>query len=189
MTLAEKETASAQEEAAQSAREEAALKEEVTQVEREVAEAEKIESSEPGALSRDFGTVRGCETAFAKGDRSFVDLGLTKSRWGWQVGPLDEGTHQAELWAGAGKNDTSKGALVGTLTVEVSGRQVRVTYETEAGNRLMETHLYVGTKDVQTISPGKLGHQHELDEARSDTFEVSGAAPVNLVAHAVVCGE
>jgi hypothetical protein len=166
------------------------IDEEVAVVEKEVEEAEEIEKAETGSSGGDdYATVKECETAFALGDKTFIDLGVTKSRWGWQVGPLTKGTHEADIYAGAGKNEISKGTKVGKLTVVVKDKEVVVTYDLGADNTLKETHLYVGDKDVKDIAPGKLGQQHSLDKATSDTYTVKVGGPVNVVAHAVVCGK
>src|SRR5690606_34969211 len=92
--------------------------EEVKLVEKEVGEDEEIEKNEAGSSSSDKGdyaTVKGCETAFAFGEKTFIDLGVTKSRWGWQMGPLNKGTYEAPLFAGAGQNDVTKGTKVGKV--------------------------------------------------------------------------
>src|SRR5690606_25277240 len=165
--------------------------EEVKLVEKEVGEAEEIEKNEAGSSSSDKGdyaTVKGCETAFAFGEKTFIDLGVTKSRWGWQMGPLNKGTYEAPLFAGAGQNDVAKGTKVGKVKVVVADKKVTVTYELGAKNTLQETHLYVGQKDVPDIAPGKLGNQHQLNKATTDSYTVDADAPVKVVAHAVVCG-
>jgi len=135
----------------------------------------------PSALS--------CETAYAFGDRTFIQLGLTQSRWGWQVGPLAPGSYTQPIYAGAAQNDITKGQLVGQLSINYDGSSVTVGYQLDAGYVLDATHLYVGTSNVSTISPGRYGSTHDLDNASSDSFTVSGfdGQPVYVVAHAVSC--
>lgn len=131
-----------------------------------------------------------CETAYAKGKTTFVDLGLTRKRWGWQLGPIPaNATMTTDLYAGAGQNDTSKGTLVGQVKVEYDGSTAKVTYLMNDGAVMKESHVYVGTTNVSTIAPGKLGNTHELDNATSDSFKVSGfqGEDIYVVAHAVVC--
>lgn len=131
-----------------------------------------------------------CETAYAFGDTTFIDLGLTQSRWGWEVGPIDAGSQiTTPIFAGAGQNDVSKGTEVGLLEVNYDGAQIKVRYALFAGFSLQETHLYVGAAHVGTIAPGQLGQSHDLSDAAEDTFTLSGfnGEPLNLVAHGVVC--
>jgi len=132
-----------------------------------------------------------CETAFAFGGTTFVDLGLTNKRWGWQLGPFTPGSYTSPIYAGAGQNDITKGTEVGTLTVDYDGATVVVTYTMHPGYTLDETHLYVGTSDIGTIAPGQYGHTHDLTDASSDSFSVGGfnGEPIYVVAHGVSCGD
>jgi hypothetical protein len=135
-------------------------------------------------------TGEGCETAFAYGATTFVDLGLTQKRWGWQLGPLTPGLYETALYAGAGQNDITKGTEVGGLTVAYDGATVTVDYGVIAPYTLAATHLYVGTSNIATIAPGQYGHTHELGGVSADSFTVSGfnGEPVYVVAHAETCG-
>ena len=130
-----------------------------------------------------------CDTAFAFGSKTFIELGLTQSRWGWQLGPLAPGSYTSPIYAGAAQNDISKGQLVGQLSIVYDGATVTVSYQLSGGYTLDATHLYVGTSNVGTISPGQFGNTHDLDAATSDSFSVGGFAgqPVYVVAHAVSC--
>lgn len=130
-----------------------------------------------------------CETAFAYGNTTLIQLGLTQSRWGWQNGPLSPGSYSFPVYAGAAQNDTSKGALVGQVSVDYDGATANVSYQMSAGYVLDETHLYVGTSNVTTVSPGQFGNTHDLTSASSDSFSVGGFSgqPIYVVAHAVSC--
>ncbi len=130
-----------------------------------------------------------CETAFAYGPTTFVDLGLTDKRWGWQLGPLVPGLYETPLYAGAGQNDITKGTEVGSLVVGYDGATVTVDYATFAPFTLAATHLYVGTSNITTIAPGQYGITHELSGASTDSFVVNGfnGEPVYVVAHAETC--
>lgn len=93
------------------------------------------------------------ETAYAKGGgQCFTALGF--SNWGW-TNPIGPGTYTWPLWAGAGQCDTSKGALVGTVTVTYSGSTVTVTYNVGSPYLLDETHVYAGTTSVPKDKKGK----------------------------------
>jgi len=133
----------------------------------------------------------GCETAFAFGNNTFIDLELTNSRWGWanEFTDVQDGTYTLDIWAGAGQNNTSSGTLVGLLTIEVSGSDVTATYDMNSGFTMSETHLYLGDNPPSTIAPGQYGNTNNLNGATSDSFSVSysGDGDFWIVAHAVVC--
>jgi hypothetical protein len=119
------------------------------------------------------------ETAFAKGDAAicFIDHGF--SRWGW-TNPIVPGTYTWDLWAGAGQCDTSKGILVGSVTVVYDG-DVTVTYNVSEPYLLDETHVYAGydmfpktKKGKLTVAPGQYYNDGSFD------------GMVYVIAHAVV---
>ena len=58
------------------------------------------------------------------------------------------------LWAGQTID-------VGTLTVEVIGENLHVTFETTGGWYLTETHLYVGTSVLTKSAPGQFPYKHD----------------------------
>jgi len=147
-----------------------------------------------------------CETAFAKGGyvwttmkksnpENLPSLELTRNRWGWAIELTETGESSYDIWAGAGLNDTNKGVLVGTLTVNWDGAKASVTYNMSTGYCLEEAHLYAGDDSPTTIAPGQYGNIVEFDpNAASYTFNVAlsndtGDGNVWLVAHAVVCNE
>lgn len=141
------------------------------------------------------------ETAFAYDESlgtCFLDIeGLNANRWGWTIGPLDEGEYEFEIWAGAGQCDLSKGSLVGTLIVEYEEGAATVTYVMDDCRTLKETHLYIGNdilpkdnNDEYTVAPGQYGNTHSEVEDEADQYVVEGlSGEIYLIAHAVVCVE
>ena len=128
-----------------------------------------------------------CETAFAVGDMTLNDLGIT--RWGWQI-TVEVGEYlTAPLYAGAAQNDLSKGTLVGDVEVYYDGGTLFVTYITLPGFGLDETHVYAGDVYVDTGAPGQFGNQNSnLGGAGTDQYVIPLVAnPAYVVAHAVVC--
>ena len=124
----------------------------------------------------------------------FLDIGFTK--WGWTNGPLGPGSYEFELWAGAADCNTSKGRLVGQLTVDYNGSTAVVTYQMYEGNWMTATHLYVGNnrlpkdkKGSETVSPGQYPYKHDpLANVTTDSYTVTGlSGDIYVVAHAVVC--
>jgi len=139
-----------------------------------------------------------CGTAYAYHadyDTCFLDMGF--SNWGWTNGPLGPpGSYEFELWAGAAHCDTSKGTLVGWLSVDYNGSTAVVTYNMYEGNYMTATHLYVGSnhlprdkKGKETVAPGQYPYSHDpLGNVAADSYTVTGlSGNIYVVAHAVVC--
>lgn len=133
----------------------------------------------------------GCDTAFAFGSTTLIQLGLGAQRWGWQidvnVGDLDKTT---PLYAGAGLNNIANATQVGVLRYSYDGSTLTATYEIYPEYGLSATHLYVGTTDVATAAPGQFTYQHgSLNGATSDTYTaaIQGSSGIKIVAHADVC--
>ncbi len=131
-----------------------------------------------------------CETAFAKFENietsdSDLEIGyvLTNkssdnpegypmlsitAKWGWAGNIKDDGTYTYDIWAAAGKNDTSKGYLVGDLSVTKDGNSVNVTYSMDSGYVMDELHLFaMDTKPTGTAN----GQFKYGDSASSGVFE------------------
>lgn len=145
-----------------------------------------------------------CETAFAKGGYVFTtdsksnpeklpSLNLTKNRWGWAINlPAGAiGTTTYQIWKGAGLNNTSKGELVGTLTVNWDGSIVTVTYNL-SDDLMKELHIYAGDLKPMTTAPGQFGYTQYFDPpvaAHTASFSVAdtNGDGIWLIAHAVSC--
>lgn len=126
------------------------------------------------------------------------------NRWGWTIGPLGVGSYRFDLYAGAGRCDTSKGTYVGYLDVNYYNGTATVTYTmsgtnptTKVAYNMVEAQLYVGSeilpRDVNgefTVAPGQYPDvAGELNSVLTKTFEVSGlSGDIYVVAHATVAG-
>jgi len=122
------------------------------------------------------------------------------SRWGWSNGPLTPGTYTFELWAAAGQCNTTKGTLVGTVTVVYNGATATVTYKVDAGFAISQTQLYVGNYPVNqvaqgkktepSVAPGQFPYIHSEPDmfVAQDTFSVPANGQIYILAHAVVEG-
>lgn len=140
------------------------------------------------------------------------------TRWGWTNGALPEGDYDFELWAGAADCDTSKGTLVGTVTLAYHNGTAKVDFAITPGlidpvtgepYEMTETHLYIGYDIVPyvpkgngnvgseyTVAPGSykdtlFGQIHgELANVTSDSYTITGLLEGNIyvVAHATVDG-
>lgn len=132
-------------------------------------------------------SLEGCETSFAIGNSEndhacFDEAGF--SRWGWNIGPLTEGTYTYDVYAGAGQCDITKGALVGTVTITYENGNVSAEYNLIDGYINQETHFYAGTAPFPTknngsytVAPG----QYDVEE------NLSGE--IYVIAHAVTCND
>jgi hypothetical protein len=106
------------------------------------------------------------------------------SNWGWTNHIATKPTVETwELWAGAGQCDTSKGTLVGSVTVTYGADgYVDAAYNVSLPFTIIETHVYAGTDQYPrlkdggdyTVAPGQY------------TNEGPFSGPIWVIAHAVV---
>jgi hypothetical protein len=139
-----------------------------------------------------------CETAWAVGTKTFIGEKIAQ-KWGWIV-TYNGGELVTPIYAGAAKNDLSKGTNVGTLTVSHSDGTLTVTYNiniTPAGRTLEDVHLWIGDSISgipQNAAPGLFPHDSTSESAsvagNTVTFTIDMDPvlnPLYLAAHAVVC--
>lgn len=144
-----------------------------------------------------------CETAFAKGGYVFTShkksnpeklpsLNLKSNRWGWAINLEEEGTTYYKIYAGAGKNDISKGTIVAYLRIIRTGCEVKVLYAIKNGYTLTEAHIYADDLKPTTTAPGQFGNTFSF-EGFKNLFETTiNACDTNgdgiwVIAHAVIC--
>ena len=126
------------------------------------------------------------ETAYAKGGSAICFI-PTFANWGWTNPVTLAGSpYTWNLWAGAGQCNTSKGTLVGNVTVvRTAGGCITVTYNMASGYLLKETHVYAGCDQFPKVKQGK-----KLVSTVAPG-QYYNASPVNcttayVIAHAVV---
>ena len=73
-------------------------------------------------------------------------------RWGWQAGPLSEGSYTYDVWAAAGQNDTSKGTLVGYVDILVSSGNVTVIVPVSPASSVSTTSPFSWCPSVAAVS-------------------------------------
>ncbi len=130
-----------------------------------------------------------CETAWAYDPDgkaiTFNSLGL--GNWGWTNGPYGEGHYTLELWAAAGRNDLSKGTLVGYVHVDYNNGKVTVTYNMVSGFWTKETHLWIGNQQLPKDRRGRwVNAPGQLKFEADKEYGFSGN--IYIAFHAVVCG-
>ena len=122
------------------------------------------------------------ETAYAKGDDAICFI-PTFAQWGW-TNPIEPSSYTWDLWAGAAQCDTSRGTLVGTVTVDYNDGGLSVEFNLEAPNLRVESHVYAGSTEfpqqrrgrrtVNTVAPG----QYYIEDGLS--------GEIYVIVHAVV---
>uniref|UniRef100_UPI0024940E6A T9SS type A sorting domain-containing protein n=1 Tax=Seonamhaeicola maritimus TaxID=2591822 RepID=UPI0024940E6A len=154
-------------------------------------------------VTQEFDRYENCETMFAKargGDDGEATCFIPEfSRWGW-TNFVSQGTSTMDLYAGAAHCDTSKGAHVGTATVNYSGGNMTVTYSLTGNYVMSEAHVYVGCerypatkKGSSTVAPGQYNFNPggSLDYLNEYTVNISGLSgdDMYVIIHGVVCEE
>lgn len=119
------------------------------------------------------------ETAYAKRKPKCGTYYATcfPTKWGW-TNPIMPGTDEMDLWAGAAQCDTSKGILVGSVTVVYNAEgYVIPTYNVDSPYLLKETHFYAGYEMFPSYyaSPGQYENYSPFDGSK-----------VYVIAHAVI---
>jgi hypothetical protein len=145
-----------------------------------------------------------CDSAFAKGDfvwakdaksnpERLPTLGLSRNAPGWAIRLDAVGRHEYELWAGAERNDTRRGRLVGDVEIFWTGNTVLVTYSLVAGLTLEQLRLYAGDAPPADVTPGRYPQVQEFDPNVDEysialpARDVDGDGAVWLVVQASIC--
>lgn len=132
---------------------------------------------------------------FASRDRAnpegYPSIGISNQQWGWAGKFTEDGTYEYDIWGAAGLNDTNKGSLVGSATIEIDGDMVTVTYNLSGGFSMDVVHIYVSNDVPTKTAPGQYGWTVEFEDSQttySNTFEVDGESDIWVIGHAEVCG-
>lgn len=131
------------------------------------------------------------ETAYGKGT-SAVDFIPKFSNWGWTNYVPGFGSYIFDLWAGAGLCDTSKGTLVGNVTVVYSSGKLDVTFNVDAPYVLMneygdvETHVYAGKDMYPTIMVKGVPKETVAPGQYTINYSALDGGAIYVILHAVV---
>ncbi|KAF7509242.1 hypothetical protein GJ744_008302 [Endocarpon pusillum] len=139
-----------------------------------VYEAKILESTQPcgSAPPPPPSTCDGTAYGYVPGQsETFVSLGIGKN-WGWVL--TGKPPLSGPLYLGAGGNDISKATVVGSFTITAVGKNLVVTYTTNAPWYLSTTHFYYGSAPPSKIAPGQFGNTHGglLAGTTTDTFTI-----------------
>ncbi|WP_345015471.1 T9SS type A sorting domain-containing protein, partial [Aestuariibaculum suncheonense] len=159
-------------------------------------------------ITREFDKYESCETMFARNDDDalcFLDDNIGNdggdfNRWGWTnlVSPSDT-DYIMNLYAGAAHCDISKGAHVGTATVNYNGSYMTISYNLFEGYGMNEAHVYVGCdlypmkNGKYTVAPGQYnfnpgGSYDYVNELTIEIDDLPGS-DLYVIIHGVVCEE
>ncbi len=111
---------------------------------------------------------------------------MLATRWGWSVGPVAEGdTVVRDIYAAAGRNDITKGSLIGTATITNNGNMVAISIQTLPGYGFTTVQAFVGEGHTCTVAPGQLGYIKDFDEeaTRYDFFLSHTGGDAYLAVH------
>ena len=119
-----------------------------------------------------------CETAIMFGDNTWIDLGLTNSRWGWTEHFTNEGDGEYvyKIWAGAAQNDIEKGYYVGKVILNVDGDDITLEIVPFTGNQFDDIAVYFGDEAQTSIAAGQYDNTDGdgLYYVEGDDFEPVG---------------
>jgi hypothetical protein len=130
------------------------------------------------------------ETAWAYASKTFIGLNIS-TRWGWII-TFDGNKLSTPIYAAAGKNDITKGTLVGTLTVEFLNEKLYVSYSFSGEYYADVLHMYYGQTYPTIAAPGQYPAIKEGTNIKSYTFEIplsytpSTTVPLYIAAHSNV---
>ncbi|WP_298524191.1 hypothetical protein [uncultured Christiangramia sp.] len=134
-----------------------------------------------------------CETAFMFGDTQINSIS-NANRWGWAENfdtTIDGNSKTFNFWAGAGQNDTSKGELVGTVTITVDGEEVNFDIDLESGVSLDDLHVYLSEDNPGNTakSPGQYNRNDEVSTGDLDFTlnRTSNDSSFWIIVHGVAC--
>jgi len=151
--------------------------------------------------------VKVCETAWGYDEDAaspnneviINEVENPSNAWGW-TNWFDGEELVMDLYAGAAQNDTTKGELVGTVTVECVEGDVTVTYKVKDGYWISEAHLWVGDTELPVVrrgrtetptsAPGQFTYSFSTEETDVGEYDfvTSGyGCTFWVAAHAVVC--
>ena len=124
--------------------------------------------------------------------------GNPSNAWGWTNRIANEGLTTLDLYAGAGKNDLSKGILVGEVTVDYATSTIRVHYQINSDSNYIigEAHLWLGDTELPTgnnnkptAAPGQFPYKNPVisEDRKNASFVIENHnlnLPFYVAAHA-----
>jgi hypothetical protein len=127
------------------------------------------------------------ESAWAKGGASVLEARCFQedgfANWGW-TNKITNGTHVMPLWAGAAQCDTSKGTLVGAVTVTYAGTVASAVFNLDPGILLENTAFFAGREKYPRVS--RRGAFTTAPGQYSNQGPFSGNPVIWVIAHAKV---
>jgi hypothetical protein len=122
-----------------------------------VVECEVVVDDAPVIYIAAHAALTNQETAWALGQFTFIETGIG-NKWGWFIELDLYGTHEYEIYYGAGRNNLDAGTLIGTLVVEYTETEITITYVLTQP-LLEEVQVFVGYEYPTTGAPGQYDYK------------------------------
>jgi hypothetical protein len=133
-----------------------------------------------------------CQDAFMFGDVTFIDFGLTNTRWGW-ISEINanETVQFKPMFIGAINNNLTVASQVSEVLVTHNGKKVTVEIQALPGYSLNQTNVYLSDDPPSEYKPNSYPFRQRNANANSVIFEVeySGDGQYWLIVNAQVCNE
>jgi len=126
--------------------------------------------------------------AFAYGDLSFYDVGLSQTDWGWITKyHINNGSLTFPIYIRDEHYDGGNGTYAGAFIINYSKSKLVVDYYSRKGFALMKTNLYVSSLKPTSIDPLSYTMHHNLNRKTTDRYSIYiTRLPVFIIGHAVI---
>ncbi|MDT8415609.1 MAG: hypothetical protein RQ735_09555 [Flavobacteriaceae bacterium] len=136
--------------------------------------------------------VLNCQDAFMFGDVSFIDFGLTNTRWGWISEIKTNETIQPKpMYIGAVNNNLAVASHVSDVLVTHNDKKVTVQMQAFPGYSFNQTNVYLSDDPPTQHTPNTYPYRQRNANATSVTYDIeySGDGQYWLIVNAQVCNE
>lgn len=132
-----------------------------------------------------------CETSYMLGDFSFIDLGLTDTRWGWAQEVNQVSAFKKPMYARALLNNLNRGFITADVEVNVVNNKVNVKFTARPGFSFSKTDVYLSDEQPEVYNPASLPFRNRHNNVADFQYELeySGDGDFWIIAHAETCSE
>jgi len=125
-------------------------------------------------------------SAFAYGEISFIDAGLSETQWGWiSKYQKKDDTLSFPIYMHDDSYESGDGIYVGDFYVYYFKDKLVADYFVRKGFAFMQTNLYASHSRPRTCDPEFFGQQHNLMRKTTDRHSVNiTQLPVFIIGHA-----
>lgn len=138
-------------------------------------------------------TILNCEQSYMLADLSFIEMGLTDTRWGWaqEVQTQTMPIFSKPLYKRAVLNNLNQAEVVGSVSVNVVGNRVKIAYAARPGFSFSKTDVYLSDEPPTQFTPDTFPYRNRHNNITDFEYdlEYSGDGDFWLIAHAQSCEE